>query len=205
MLLENGYGIAEWPEAIGSISSWSELEHHNTGQMRLLGVSEEDIPREVTRFRNENIGEWKKYRAILKSRTGISDDGLLNDLMHVELHWPFYNDPLNTEDLVFNQGESFLSDADWMEPRHDDALDRYEGDVINELTAREIAGKWGNEMFKVNEHEAILDRENIHPALREFRGENYYESKRRLSELGARRVEQMRDVVTGQNPAGSQE
>jgi len=55
-LLEHGYGIREWPEAVRAISSWSELEHHNTGQMRLIGVPESDIPREIQRFRNENIG-----------------------------------------------------------------------------------------------------------------------------------------------------
>ncbi|GEM_PF-1148854 len=188
-LLEHGYGIREWPEAVRAISSWSELEHHNTGQMRLIGVPESDIPREIQRFRNENIGDWRRCRALLKSTTGIEDDALLNDLMNIPLHWPYFSDPLNVDGVGFQQGESFLNDGDWMAPEHVAALGRYQGEPLPERTLSEITATLGEEPLLVNENESIADRENISPALAPYRGDDYYETKRRLHELGEHQVQ----------------
>lgn len=190
-LLENGYGIKEWPEAIRAITSWSEVEFHNANQLRQLGVGEEDIPREVERYRNENLGEWKRCRAMLKASTGITDDKLLDELMNIPLHWPFFNDPLNTANVVNHRGEAFLSDSDWMEPRHVEALERYSGEARKRLTALEITELYADEVMLVNEYEAILDRENVHPALSDYRDDDYYENKRRLNELGHQKVEML--------------
>ena len=187
-LLENGYGITEWPESIRAITSWSEYEHHNTNQLRLLGVAEEDIPREVERFRNENLGEMNRCRAMLKASTGIDSDDLLDDLMNTPLHWPFYNDPLNTANVVNHRGEGLLEDSDWMEAHHLDALANHTGEPVKQLTATEIATKYGDEPMFVNEYEAILDRKDIHPALVPYRDDAYYENKRRLSELGEQKL-----------------
>ena len=191
-LLEHGYGIREWPEAVRAISSWSELEHHNTGQMRLLGVSESDIPREMQRFRNENIGDWRRCRALLKSTTGIEDEALLSDLMNIPLHWPYFSDPLNAEGVGFHQGEVFLNDGDWMAPEHVAALGHYQGEPPPERTLSEITATLGEEPFLVNENESIADRENISPALAPYRGDDYYENKHRLHQLGEQRVNDLR-------------
>ncbi len=191
-LLENGYGISEWPAAIRAITSWSEVEFHHVDQLRQLGVGEVDIPRERERYRNENLGEWKRCRAMLKATTGIEDDFLLDNLMNTPLHWPLFNDPLNTVNVVNRRGEAFLNDTDWMESRHLQARDRYEGEPRKQRTALEITELFADDVMLVNEYEAILDRDDIHPALSEYRGDDYYENKRRLDELGQQKVEMLR-------------
>ncbi len=193
-LLENGYGIREWPEAVRAISSWSEVEHHNTDQIRLLGVPEEDIPREMDRYRSENVGQWRRCRAMLKARTGIENEELLDELMDIPLHWPFYSDPLNAGGVVQSRGEPLLGDTDWMEQRHLEAIARYQGEARPAMTAADVASTFGDEPLYVNEHEAILDREDIHPALAPFRGEDYYEHKRRLHELGEQKINDVNQV-----------
>ena len=128
---------------------------------------------------------------MLKSRTGIEDDTLLDELMNTPLHWPFYNDPLNTANVVFNRGEELLQDSAWMEPKHLEAIARYQGETIPQQTVAEIAADHGDAPLFINEHEAILDREDVSPALTPFRDDAYYEHKRRLHELGEQKVGDM--------------
>jgi len=188
-LLENGYGVEEWPEAVRGISSWSEIEHHNANQMRLLGIPEEAIPREVERYRNENIGEWKRSRSMLKSRTGIDDEPLLDELMNLPLHWSLYNDPLNTAGIGFHSGETLLDDSDWMESQHSNAAVRFTGEQSLKKTITEITAAYGDAPLMVNENEAIIDKEDLPSALAPFRDNAYYEIKRNMHEMGKQRVQ----------------
>lgn len=127
VLLENGYGIEEWGEAV-SILGFHHLpvviQRH---ALMEAGFSPQQIEDELAGARREQAHQLPMVRENLAWRCGVSDDALVDRLLAIELEFLPNEDVLGLGPLRTIRGDKLHTDSDWLVDEFATAQASYDG------------------------------------------------------------------------------
>lgn len=127
-LLENGYGIEEWGEAVSILGFYHLPVVAERQALMNAGFSPQQIEGELEDAKRQQHRHLRMVEDNLLRRCGISDPDLVKELLAIELEFLPNEDVIGLGPLRTIRGDRLLGDEDWLDEDFLAARARYQGE-----------------------------------------------------------------------------